>query len=224
MSIERETAVSKEKLTNSGFLVILTGGTAVGKTELKEKLTGKRSDIKFLVTTTTRKPRKEKGEKDGVDYHFVKRDKFAKMIDNNEFVEFASYDGNSYGTTKKEVDQIFNGINLVSSVEMSGAANWNDNVRKAYPSEIAEQIIARTLIVLIEADEETQRIRAHRRTMGNVGNLEERLLEDKILMEQYGSLFDKRIRNDEDKIENSLADLENMISEYLQDSVLLPGE
>jgi guanylate kinase len=215
---ERELAVSKERISNPGFLVILTGGTAVGKTELKERLAGKYSDIKFLVTTTTREPRLEKGERDGVDYHFIKRDKFAEMIDNNEFVEFASYDGNSYGTTKKEVNQIFEGKNLISSVEISGAANWNDNVRKAYSKEVAEKIITRTIIVLIEADEDSQRVRSQRRSMGNVGNLEERLLEDKILMEQYGTLFDNRIRNDEDKIEESLESLENLILKSFKDT------
>jgi hypothetical protein len=152
---ERELAVSKERISNPGFLVILTGGTAVGKTELKERLAGKYSDIRFLVTTTTREPRLEKGERDGVDYHFIKRDKFAEMIDNNEFVEFASH---------------------------------------------------------------SQRVRSQRRSMGNVGNLEERLLEDKILMEQYGTLFDIRIRNDEDKIEESLESLENLILKSFKDT------
>lgn len=209
---EREMPLFKEKPSELGFLAILTGPTAAGKTELKERLSGKYSNVNFVVTTTTRIPRLEKGEKDKVDYHFISRKDFSIKIDDGEFIEYAPYDGNLYGTTKAEIEQIFNGENLISAMEMSGAANWNDNIRKVYPKEKAQQIISRTIIMLIDADsDETLRKRSIRRSLGKLGNFEERLLEDKVLMERYGESFLHRIINAEGKIEESMISLESLI-------------
>ena len=55
-----------------------------------------------VVTCTTRKPRD--GEKDGVDYHFLTSEEFERLISKGAFIEFVSYNGNSYGTLKKDVE------------------------------------------------------------------------------------------------------------------------
>lgn len=77
------------------MIVILVGESASGKTTLARDLQ-QFEGFSQIVTYTTRPPRN--GEQDGVDYHFITDEKFNVMIDNNEFVEHASYRGWQYGT------------------------------------------------------------------------------------------------------------------------------
>ncbi len=225
MNRELDKLMSKERENKTGFLLILTGGTAVGKTETKERLSNKYSNLDFVVTTTTRKPRKEKGEENGVDYYFLSHDEFKEKMKNGEFIEYASYDGNMYGTTKEVIERIFSGVNLISAMEISGAANWEENIRKAYKNEKkkADLIISRTLVVLIEADSiNSQRIRSAQRSLGNVGNLEERLIEDNALMDKFGQSFKHKVLNAQGKIEETLKEVENILTRNFPQSRLFP--
>ena len=62
------------------------------------------------------------GEVDGVDYYFTSREDFEKRIKNQEFIEYASYNDNYYGTLKKEVqDRLDNGKNVICEIEVQGA-------------------------------------------------------------------------------------------------------
>ena len=82
--------------------VVVTGPSGAGKGTLIAALKEFAPDrIGFCVSHTTRKPRP--GEKDGVDYHFVTKEKMLKMIDNNEFLEYAHVHTNIYGTSKAAV-------------------------------------------------------------------------------------------------------------------------
>lgn len=78
------------------MLIILVGPSATGKTEVG-KVLDKKYHIKKVVTYTTRE--KRVGEKDGIDYHFVSRVDFGKMILQNKFIEFVNYNDNYYGTS-----------------------------------------------------------------------------------------------------------------------------
>ncbi len=81
-------------------MIVLTGASASGKTEVA-KLLFIKYDIKKVITHTTRPIRL--GEKRGVDYHFVDVEKFKEMIAGEKFVEHIEYNGNYYGTSKKEI-------------------------------------------------------------------------------------------------------------------------
>ena len=82
-------------------MLILIGPSASGKTEVA-KLLASKYNITKIVTYTTRKPRIH--EVNGVDYHFVSVEEFAKLTEQNFFVETTYYNSNYYGTAKKETD------------------------------------------------------------------------------------------------------------------------
>lgn len=97
-------------------MIVLVGPSASGKTATCRFLEDN-YNIKKVVTHTTRDIRP--GEKDGVDYHFVSKDEFEKMKKNNEFIETVFYNGNNYGTSRKEVK-----INKCMTVEPNGAKTY----------------------------------------------------------------------------------------------------
>ncbi len=84
-------SVNKKKCN----LVIISGPSGSGKTSICNELT-KGPNVKQSVSYTTRKPRE--GEREGVDYCFVERDEFEKLIRENKFIEYAEYCGHLYGT------------------------------------------------------------------------------------------------------------------------------
>ena len=81
-------------------MIVITGPSASGKTATCYYLQ-ENYGIKKVITHTTRQMRA--GEKNDVDYHFVSEEEFQKMIENDEFVEYVFYNGNHYGTSRKEV-------------------------------------------------------------------------------------------------------------------------
>lgn len=94
-------------------MIVVTGASASGKTETAKEL-GRLFNIKRVVTHTTRP--KRPGEIDGVDYHFVTREKFLELKAQNFFVETTEYNHNFYGTSRPEIAD-----NKVLVVETSGA-------------------------------------------------------------------------------------------------------
>ena len=83
-------------------MLILVGPSASGKTEVANILIQKYG-MKRMITYTTRNIRS--GEIDGVSYHFIDKNEFLKMIDNDEFVESTIYNENYYGTRKSDVSK-----------------------------------------------------------------------------------------------------------------------
>lgn len=81
-------------------MIVLAGASASGKTEVA-KLLAKKYNITKVITTTTRN--KRIGEEDGKDYFFVSKDKFQEKIKNNDFVEYTTFNGNFYGSTKDQI-------------------------------------------------------------------------------------------------------------------------
>ena len=104
-----------------GQLIVLSGPSGVGKsTVIAEKL-GQRQDIHFSVSFTTRKPRV--GEENGVNYNFVERDEFERMIADGELLEHAEYVNNYYGTSLKDIQEKLDaGIDVLLDIEVQGAA------------------------------------------------------------------------------------------------------
>lgn len=110
-------------------IVILSAPSGGGKTTISEALRSRRKDIGYSVSATTRKPRP--GEMDGKAYHFVSPAEFERMIRAGEFLEWAEYAGNRYGTLKREVDGILSsGRHALLDIEVQGA----EQVSKKIPA------------------------------------------------------------------------------------------
>ena len=87
--------------TGRGKLVVISGPSGAGKTAVCRVLKP-REGVEFSVSATTRAPRP--GEIDGADYHFLSREDFQRRIAENQFLEWASYNGNLYGTPRWPMD------------------------------------------------------------------------------------------------------------------------
>ena len=109
-------------------VVILAAPSGGGKTTIAHELIGRRRDVGFSVSATTRQPRSN--ERDGVDYHFLTRAEFERRVAAGEFLEWAEYAGNLYGTLKREVDRVLAaGRHVLLDIEVQGARQ----VLRTYP-------------------------------------------------------------------------------------------
>lgn len=104
-----------------GQLIVLSGPSGTGKSTVIAELFRQRENIHFSVSYTTRAPRA--GEQDGVNYNFVTRQEFERMIADNELLEYAEYVNNYYGTSLKVIhDKLDAGMDVLLDIEVQGAA------------------------------------------------------------------------------------------------------
>ena len=107
-------------MNKKGKLIVVSGPSGAGKSSLIAKAMEIRSDLSFSVSVTTRDARP--GEKDGEDYFFVSKERFAQMVEENALLEHATYVGNEYGTPRAYVEQKREeGFNVVLDIEVQGA-------------------------------------------------------------------------------------------------------
>lgn len=119
------------KLNDKGMLIVISGPSGVGKGTVRKALFEKRGHrLVYSISMTTRKPRE--GEIDGVDYYFVSREEFQDRINRGQFLEWAEFVGNYYGTPKDKVEeQIEAGKEVVLEIEVNGALQVLSKVRDA---------------------------------------------------------------------------------------------
>ncbi|BAZ14404.1 guanylate kinase [Calothrix sp. NIES-4071] len=123
----QNSATTFSKLSQ-GKLIVLTGPSGVGKGTLMRTLLARHPELYYSVSATTRAPRP--GEIDGKHYHFIERSKFEQLVAHGEFLEWAEFAGNYYGTPRQAVlNQINSGKCVVLEIELEGARQ----IRTSFP-------------------------------------------------------------------------------------------
>lgn len=103
-----------------GKLIIMSGPSGTGKSTLQRRLMERDPNIQFSVSVTTRAPRP--GEVDGVNYYFISRGEYDRMVEQNELLEHAEYVGNGYGTPAAPIDAALQqGRDVLLDIEVQGA-------------------------------------------------------------------------------------------------------
>jgi guanylate kinase len=109
---------------------VITGPSGVGKGTLISRLLERVPDLELSVSATTREPRD--GEVDGRDYHFLSAEEFDRRIREGDFLEFATYSGNRYGTLRSEVRRSLEaGRSVVLEIEVQGARQVRAAMRES---------------------------------------------------------------------------------------------
>ena len=127
------------------FPLVLSSPSGGGKSTIRKQLVEGRDDLGYSVSATTRSPRQN--EIDGVDYFFLTRPEFIARRERGEFVEWASYAGEWYGTLKSELERLFGeGKHPVLDIEIDGARQ----VKEHYPDAVLVFVLPPSGTELVE--------------------------------------------------------------------------
>lgn len=184
-----------EECLDLGRLIVLTGPSGVGKGTLMRSLLQRHPELYYSISATTRSPRP--GEIDGKNYYFIKRSKFEKLVAEGEFLEWAEFAGNNYGTPREAVlNQIHSGKLVILEIELEGARQ----IRASFPSAFSIFILPPSF------DELEKRIRS--RAQDSEEAIARRLLRAQEEI-QAANEFDIKIVNDD--FETALNDIETVL-------------
>ncbi len=108
-------------MSTKGKIIIISGPSGVGKHTIITQIMGDQDlNLAYSISMTTRSPRA--GEVHGVDYYFATPQEFNDHIQQDDFVEYATFCSNSYGTLKSELKRITDqGQNALLEIEVQGA-------------------------------------------------------------------------------------------------------
>ena len=114
---------------DKGLIIVLSGFSGAGKgTIMKHLLEAHPSDYNLSISATTRAKRPT--EQDGREYFFKTREEFDEMIANKQLLEYATFNGNSYGTPRDYVEKLINeNKDVILEIEINGALQ----VKEMYP-------------------------------------------------------------------------------------------
>lgn len=175
-----------------GKLIVIVAPSGTGKSTLLKKLKQEVTELQWSVSCTTRAPRE--GEVDGEDYHFMTREQFEALIDQDEFIEWAEVHQNYYGTRKSFVDEgLETGKNLLFDLDVQGC----DSMKDIYGDE------ARVIFIEPPSVEELE-VRLRSRATDSTGVIEIRLNNARHELSRKDD-FDYNVVNDDiDKAYNQL--------------------
>ena len=129
----------------SPLLIVISGPSAVGKDAVVQRLLEDSVLFAFVVTVDTRLPRP--GERPGVDYHFVTREQFQRMVAQGEMLEYAPVYDDFKGVPRAGVEQaLASGKDVVLRLDVQGAAT----IRELYPEALLIFIAPENESVLLE--------------------------------------------------------------------------
>jgi guanylate kinase len=115
-----------------GKLIVLTGPSGVGKGTLMNEILRRYPELHYSVSATTRSPRP--GEINGKNYNFISRSQFEQLVTQGEFLEWAEFAGNCYGTPRESVlNYIQLGKLVLLEIELAGARQ----IRRTFPSALS---------------------------------------------------------------------------------------
>jgi guanylate kinase len=178
-----------------GLIFIISAPSGTGKTTLVREVIQQLPGLRFSVSFTTRLPRPD--EKEGEDYHFVSHSTFQKMVDKNEFLEWAEVLGNRYGTPRPDLKKMeLEGVDLILDIDTQGA--------KKVTKEVAQPV----LIYLLPPSLRVLRERLVSRGVDSLERVKFRLsMARRDMEEAYG--YHYVIVND--RIEDALVKLKSII-------------
>lgn len=163
-------------------IFVLSGPSGSGKTTLC-RLLEKDLGLFFSVSATTRPPRA--GERDGVDYHFIDRERFQRLLRDNEFLEWADVHGNYYGTPLAPIEAALSGgQSILLDIDTQGAAQ----IKKLRPEAVTIFIEVPSMEMLYH--------RLQRRATDDPDSVERRLQRATQELEQRHQ-YDYRICNED---------------------------
>ena len=175
-------------------LFVISGSSGVGKGTVIKEFLKRNPEFKLSVSCTTRKPRE--GEIHGENYFFLTREEFQACIERGEFLEWAEFSGNMYGTQRPYIEEkLVQGKNLILEIDTQGALN----VKKIMPEA--------TLIFILPPSFEELEARLRGRHTETEEAIRKRLEFTKLEMKNSKS-FDYQIIND--SIENAVKKLEEI--------------
>jgi guanylate kinase len=178
---------------------VITGPSGVGKGTLIKMLRERVPDLALSVSATTRSPRE--GEVDGRDYHFLTEEQFQERRDADDFLEFATYSGNHYGTLNSELERCLDkGRSVVLEIEVQGA----QQVRQSKPDSVQ--------IFIAPPDESVLRDRLQGRGTDSAEAIDRRL---KVAEQELSSQndFDYRVVNDD--LDKAADELESIVRQSI---------
>ena len=190
------------KTFDNNEFVIIKGPSGAGKSTVVNHILGKRDDLEFSISATSRAPRGQ--EQHGVEYYFFTADEFRKMISEEKFVEYEEvYAGSFYGTLKSEVDRIWaKGHTIIFDIDVQGGVN----LKRIF----GEQALS----IFIQAPSvEILRERLIGRGTDTMEAIEKRVAKAASEMEFAAGKFDYTLVNDD--LQKALAEAEEVIGSFL---------
>jgi len=177
-------------------LFVIAAPSGAGKTTIVKALVARNPELRFSISYTTRQKRRT--EVDGVDYLFVDVEKFAKLRDEGELLEFAEVFDNFYATSRSQVEKhLAEGQDVILEIDWQGA----QQVRESMPECVS-------IFILPPSLEELERRLRDRRT--DSPEVIDRRLRDAMSDMAHWDEFDHVIIND--KLEQAVTDLENVLA------------
>jgi guanylate kinase len=189
--------ISFDVLHPQPFLIVISGPSGVGKDSVVKELLRRNDSMDFVVTATSREKREK--EQEGVDYFFITKAEFERMIRDNEFLEHSLVYDQYKGIPKKQVLNVWaKGKDVILRIDFQGAMK----IRGLFPEAL--------MIFLLPTSETELRQRLMDRKTETPETIELRMATTRKEMESI-SIFDYLVYNAQGKLEEAVSNIETII-------------